>query len=177
MDDAVGEAFDKTAKILGLGYPGGPALSKLAKEGNPEKFRFPRPMIDKPNLDFSFSGLKTFARNTFHDNSDNKADIATAFEIAAVDILKIKCLKALQENNRQSLVISGGVSANDRLRSELDVMGINEGIDVFYPKQEFCTDNGAMIALVASIKFNQEDVCNNFEISIKPRWSLEELNV
>jgi len=177
LDDAVGEAFDKTAKILGLGYPGGPALSKLAKEGDPEKYRFPRPMIDKPNLDFSFSGLKTFARNTFHNNSDNKADIATAFEIAAVDILKIKCLRALLENNRKTLVISGGVSANERLRNELDIMGINEGIDVFYPKQEFCTDNGAMIALVASIKFNQKDLCNNFEISIKPRWSLEELNV
>ena len=177
LDDAVGEAFDKTAKILGLGYPGGPALSKLAKEGDPEKYRFPRPMIDKPNLDFSFSGLKTFARNTYYDNSDNKADIAIAFEIAAVDIIKIKCLKALQENNRQTLVISGGVSANDRLRCELDIMGIKERINVFYPEQEFCTDNGAMIALVASIKFNQEDVCNNFEISIKPRWSLEELNV
>jgi len=177
LDDAVGEAFDKTAKILGLGYPGGPALSKLAKEGDSEKFRFPRPMIDKPNLDFSFSGLKTFARNTFHNNPDNKANIAVAFEIAAVDILKIKCLTALLENNRKTLVISGGVSANDRLRNELDIMGINEGIDVFYPEQEFCTDNGAMIALVASMKFNQEDICNNFEISIKPRWSLEELNV
>jgi len=177
LDDAVGEAFDKTAKILGLSYPGGPALSMLAKEGDPRKFRFPRPMIDKPNLDFSFSGLKTFARNTYMDNLDNKSDIAKAFEMAAVDILKVKCLKALLKNNRKTLVVSGGVSANESLRDELDIMGINERINVFYPRQEFCTDNGAMIALVASIKFNQEDVNNNFEISIKPRWSLEDLNV
>jgi len=177
LDDAVGEAFDKTAKILGLGYPGGPALSKLAKEGNPDKFRFPRPMIDKPSLDFSFSGLKTYAKNTFHTNTDNKADIAKAFEMAAVDILKAKCLKALLENNRETLVVSGGVSANDSLRNELDIMGINEGINVFYPEQEFCTDNGAMIALVASIKSNKFYVSNNLEISIKPRWSLEDLKI
>ena len=177
LDDAVGEAFDKTAKILGLGYPGGPALSKLAKEGNPDTFRFPRPMIDKPSLDFSFSGLKTFAKNTFHTNTDNKADIAKAFEMAAVDILKAKCLKALLENNRETLVVSGGVSANDSLRNELDIMGLNEGINVFYPEQEFCTDNGAMIALVASIKSNKFYVSNNLEISIKPRWSLEDLKI
>jgi len=176
LDDAVGEAFDKTAKILGLGYPGGPALSKLAKEGSSKAYSFPRPMIDKPNLDFSFSGLKTFARNTFLAHSDNKADIAKAFEMAAVDILKVKSLKALLENNRKTFVVSGGVSANESLRNEFDLMGINTGINVFYPEQEFCTDNGAMIALVASIKLNQEDVRNNFEISIKPRWSLEELN-
>ncbi len=176
LDDAVGEAFDKTAKILGLGYPGGPALAKLAKEGSSETYSFPRPMINKPNLDFSFSGLKTFARNTFLDNSDKKADIAKAFELAAVDILKIKCQKALEKTGRKSLVISGGVSANLSLREELDKMGEYSGVKIFYPKHEFCTDNGAMIALAASIRLSHGQLDNHYEINIKPRWNLETLS-
>jgi len=176
LDDAVGEAFDKTAKILGLGYPGGPALSKLAKTGKPDIFSFPRPMIDKPNLDFSFSGLKTFARNTYLNNLDKKADIAKAFEIAAVETLKVRCLQALQKKNRKTLVVSGGVSANSSLRHELDIMGINDGVEIFYPHQEFCTDNGAMIALVANIRSYKKDLSRDFEIIIKPRWNLEDLH-
>ena len=133
-------------------------------------------MIDRPNLDFSFSGLKTFARNTFLDNSDKKADIAKAFELAAVDILKIKCQKALEKTGRKSLVISGGVSANLSLREELDKMGEYSGVKIFYPKHEFCTDNGAMIALAASLRFESGFMENSREIHIKPRWNIEELD-
>jgi len=172
LDDAVGEAFDKTAKILGLGYPGGPALSKLAEKGNPEKFFFPRPMIKKPNLNFSFSGLKTFARNTYLKNLDYKADIAKAFELAVVEILKIKCQKAIKETNRKSLVVSGGVSANQSLRVEFDKMGKASNINIFFPRHEFCTDNGAMIALLANIKLLEGLGNNGYEISIKPKWEI-----
>ena len=175
LDDAVGEAFDKTAKILGLGYPGGAALSKLAEKGDPKIFNFPRPMISKPNLDFSFSGLKTFAKNTFFDNPGKKADIAKAFESAAVEVLKSKSEKALIEHNRNSLVISGGVSANQHLRHQLDSMGEKLGVKILYPSLEFCTDNGAMIALVANKRFQEVRATTDHEILIKPRWSLEDL--
>ncbi|MBC8494062.1 MAG: tRNA (adenosine(37)-N6)-threonylcarbamoyltransferase complex transferase subunit TsaD [Candidatus Thioglobus sp.] len=175
LDDAVGEAFDKTAKILGLGYPGGPALAKLAKAGDQAAFTFPRPMIDRPGLDFSFSGLKTFARNTVAKYPEQKADIAKAFEVAATSTLMIKCRRALEQTNRDTLVVAGGVSANLALRQELDAMGLKLGAQVFYPRQEFCTDNGAMIALAGHLRLSKGQLSSEGEISIRPRWSLEEL--
>lgn len=175
LDDAVGEAFDKTAKILGLGYPGGPALAQLAQQGSPDAFKFPRPMIDRPGLDFSFSGLKTFARNTFAKHPDQKADIAKAFEVAATSTLMIKCRRALEQTKRTTLVVAGGVSANLSLRQELDAMGLKHGAQVFYPRQEFCTDNGAMIALAGHFRLSKGQSTASGEIAIQPRWSLEEL--
>lgn len=177
LDDAVGEAFDKTAKILGLGYPGGPALAKLAQQGDADAFKFPRPMIDRPGLDFSFSGLKTFARNTFVKYPEQKADIAKAFEVAATSTLMIKCRRALEQTNRTTLVVAGGVSANLALRQELDAMGLKQGVQVFYPRQEFCTDNGAMIALAGHFRLSKGQASANGEIAIQPRWSLEDLEV
>lgn len=175
LDDAVGEAFDKTAKILGLGYPGGPALAQLAKQGGADVFKFPRPMTDRPGLDFSFSGLKTFARNTFSKNPEKKADIAKAFEVAATSTLMIKCRRALEQTCRTTLVVAGGVSANLSLRQELDAMGVKQGVQVFYPRQEFCTDNGAMIALAGHFRLSQGQKTVGGEIAIQPRWSLEDL--
>lgn len=175
LDDAVGEAFDKTAKILGLGYPGGPALAQLAQQGSPDAFKFPRPMIDRPGLDFSFSGLKTFARNTFTKHPDQKADIAKAFEVAATSTLMIKCRRALEQTKRTTLVVAGGVSANLSLRQELDAMGLKQGVQVFYPRQEFCTDNGAMIALAGHFRLSKGQSTTSGEITIQPRWSLEDL--
>jgi N6-L-threonylcarbamoyladenine synthase len=175
LDDAVGEAFDKTAKILGLGYPGGPALAKLALQGKEGAFKFPRPMIDRPGLDFSFSGLKTFARNTFAKYPTQKADIAKAFEVASVSTLMIKCRRALEQTGKKTLVVAGGVSANLFLRQELNIMAKKLGVKTFYPRQEFCTDNGAMIALVGHLRLSKGQVSLGGEIKIKPRWSLEEL--
>jgi len=177
LDDAVGEAFDKTAKILGLGYPGGPALAALAEEGDETQFKFPRPMTNRPGLDFSFSGLKTFARNTFAKHPEQKADIAKAFEVAATQTLMIKCRRAIEQTHYSTLVVAGGVSANQSLRQVLDKMGKKLGAEVFYPRQEFCTDNGAMIALAGHLRLTQGQVSAGNEITIKPRWSLEELEV
>jgi len=175
LDDAVGEAFDKTAKILGLGYPGGPALAALAEQGDETQFKFPRPMTDRPGLDFSFSGLKTFARNTFAKHPEQKADIAKAFEVAATQTLMIKCRRALEQTHYSTLVVAGGVSANQSLRQVLDAMGKKLDVEVFYPRQEFCTDNGAMIALAGHLRLVKGQVSAGNEITIKPRWSLEEL--
>jgi N6-L-threonylcarbamoyladenine synthase len=175
LDDAVGEAFDKTAKILDLGYPGGPALAQLAQQGSPDAFKFPRPMIDRPGLDFSFSGLKTFARNTFAKHPNQKADIAKAFEVAATSTLMIKCRRALEQTKRTTLVVAGGVSANLSLRQELDAMGLKHGAQVYYPRQEFCTDNGAMIALAGHFRLSKGQSTTSGEIAIQPRWSLEDL--
>ena len=177
LDDAVGEAFDKTAKILGLGYPGGPALAALAEEGDETQFKFPRPMTNRPGLDFSFSGLKTFARNTFAKHPEQKADIAKAFEVAATQTLMIKRRRAIEQTHYSTLVVAGGVSANQSLRQVLDKMGKKLGAEVFYPRQEFCTDNGAMIALAGHLRLTQGQVSAGNEITIKPRWSLEELEV
>ncbi len=153
VDDAAGEAFDKTAKILGLPYPGGPELARLAERGDPGRFRFPRPMTDRPGLDFSFSGLKTFALNTLHtefagaeDQEQTRADIARAFEEAVVDTLVIKCRRALQETGRERLILAGGVSANRRLRERMDQAITDLGGRTYYPRPALCTDNGAMIA-------------------------------
>jgi N6-L-threonylcarbamoyladenine synthase len=153
LDDAAGEAFDKTAKILELPYPGGPALAVLAEEGDPERYRFPRPMTDRPGLDFSFSGLKTFTLNCLrkelesrNDPKQTRADIARAFEEAVVDTLVIKCRRAVRQTGCPRLVLAGGVSANRRLRERMDRVLAKEGARTFYPRPAFCTDNGAMIA-------------------------------
>ena len=177
LDDAAGEAFDKTAKMLGLAYPGGPAVAKLAEKGEVGKYKFPRPMTDRPGLDFSFSGLKTFTLNTLH-NSDKseqtKADIACAFEVAVVETLSIKCRRALQQTNSTRLVIAGGVSANLKLRQRLEQMVKKENAQVYYPRLEFCTDNGAMIAFAGCQRLvaGQHE---SLEFSAKPRWDLESL--
>lgn len=177
LDDAAGEAFDKTAKMLGLSYPGGPAVAKLAEKGEVGKYTFPRPMCDRPGLDFSFSGLKTFTLNTLHksDKSEQtKADIACAFETAVVETLAIKCRRALQQTESNRLVIAGGVSANIRLRGRLEEIVKKEGAKVFYPRLEFCTDNGAMIAFAGCQRLlsGQHE---NLEFHAKPRWDLESL--
>ena len=175
LDDAVGEAFDKTAKILGLGYPGGPALALLATKGVEGRFDFPRPMIDRPGLDFSFSGLKTFARNTFINFPKEKANIAKAFEVAAIDTLMIKCRRALEQTGFSTLVVAGGVSANLALRQTLNDMTKRLNINVHYPAPEFCTDNGAMIALAGHYRLLSGQRNVHYEILVKPRWNLEEL--
>ncbi len=177
LDDAAGEAFDKTAKLLGLSYPGGPALARLACAGDPERFSFPRPMTNRPGLDFSFSGLKTFAINTLKaegDDEQTRADIALAFERAVVETLVIKCRRALEQTGLQRLVVAGGVGANARLRSALLGLADAKGARVYYPRPELCTDNGAMIAYAGC----QRLLAGEREPPIfraKARWSLEEL--
>lgn len=177
IDDAAGEAFDKTAKLLNLGYPGGPALAQLATSGNPERFRFPRPMTNRPGLDFSFSGLKTYAINTWHNNQQDgqlRADIARAFEDAVVDTLAIKCKRALAQTGYRQLVVAGGVGANAQLRSRLKQLCSTLGAGVFYPRLEFCTDNGAMIAMAGMIRL-QAGQQQGLAIEAKARWSLQDL--
>ncbi|MDH5394349.1 MAG: tRNA (adenosine(37)-N6)-threonylcarbamoyltransferase complex transferase subunit TsaD, partial [Gammaproteobacteria bacterium] len=177
LDDAAGEAFDKTAKMLDLGYPGGPILAKLAEQGRQGIYKFPRPMIDRPGLEFSFSGLKTFALNTMQksDGSEqSKADIALAFEEAVVDTLMIKSRRALRETGINRLVIAGGVGANQRLRRELAAMAKKEGGEVFYPRVEFCTDNGAMIAYAGCLRL-QAGQTEDIKINVRARWPMEEL--
>ncbi|MCW9023340.1 MAG: tRNA (adenosine(37)-N6)-threonylcarbamoyltransferase complex transferase subunit TsaD [Gammaproteobacteria bacterium] len=178
LDDAAGEAFDKAAKMMGLGYPGGPAISKLAEKGQAGRFKFPRPMCDRPGLDFSFSGLKTFTLNTLHDSAGDeqtKADIALAFEQAVADTLAIKCRRALEQTGSHRLVVAGGVSANQRLRQKLDAMCKKEGAEVYYPRLEFCTDNGAMIAFAGCQRLvaGQQEALS---FGATPRWALEELD-
>lgn len=181
LDDAAGEAFDKTAKLLGLGYPGGPKVSNLALQGKTDRFKFPRPMVDRPGLDMSFSGLKTFTLNTWQkaeqtgDNHDQtKADICRAFELAVADTLAIKCKRALEQESLNRLVVSGGVSANREIRAKLDAMMAKRKGETFYPRLEFCTDNGAMIAYAGHqrLKAGQN---NDLNFACRPRWSLEEL--
>ena len=177
IDDAAGEAFDKTAKLLGLDYPGGPMLSKMAQQGVEKRFVFPRPMTDRPGLDFSFSGLKTFAANTIRDNDDSdqtRADIARAFEDAVVDTLAIKCRRALDESGFKRLVIAGGVSANRTLRSKLAEMMQKRGGEVFYARPEFCTDNGAMIAYAGMVRLKGGTYAG-LNVTVRPRWPLAEL--
>ncbi len=177
LDDAVGEAFDKTAKMLGLDYPGGPALENLAKKGKPGCYKFPRPMTDRRGLDFSFSGLKTFAMNTWAQTAktpQDKADIAFAFEEAIVDTLVIKCRRALRETGMETLVVAGGVSANKSIQEGLKRMAVEEKREVYFPRQAFCTDNGAMIAYAGYLRLSaaQEDP---LPVTARPRWSLESL--
>ena len=177
IDDAAGEAFDKTAKLLGLGYPGGPALAKLAQQGDSTRFHFPRPMTNRPGLDFSFSGLKTFAINTLQNHPSDeqtRADIACAFEDAVVDTLAIKCKRALAQTRYGQLVVAGGVGANEKLRQRLKELTANLGAQAFYPRLEFCTDNGAMIAMAGAIRL-QANQRQGLAIDAKARWSLQDL--
>ena len=177
IDDAAGEAFDKTAKLLGLDYPGGPMLSKMAAQGTEGRFVFPRPMTDRPGLDFSFSGLKTFAANTIRNHGDaepTRADIARAFEDAVVDTLMIKCRRALEQTGFKRLVMAGGVSANRTLRAKLAEMMQKRGGEVFYARPEFCTDNGAMIAYAGMVRL-QTGAKAELGVTVRPRWPLAEL--
>ena len=177
VDDAAGEAFDKTAKLLNLPYPGGPELASLAEQGNSECFHFPRPMTKDPGLDFSFSGLKTAALNTIQredQDHQTRCDIARCFEDAVVDTLMIKVRRGIELTKLPRLVIAGGVSANQTLRKRLNELGKEIGIDVFFPRHEFCTDNGAMIAYAGCLRL-MEGEQDNLGIAVHPRWSLEDL--
>ena len=177
VDDAAGEAFDKTAKLLGLPYPGGPLLSKLAEQGESGRFHFPRPMADSPNLDFSFSGLKTFAANTIREAGDteqDRADIARAFEEAVTAILALKAGKALKQTRYKRLVVAGGVSANRSIRNGLAALMESLGGEVFYPRPEFCTDNGAMIAYAGMFRFKLGQRAD-LAVTVRPRWPLDTL--
>ncbi|OYV44487.1 MAG: hypothetical protein B7X10_06145 [Burkholderiales bacterium 21-58-4] len=171
LDDAAGEAFDKTAKLLGLGYPGGAALSRLAEKGDPARFHLPRPMLKSPDLDFSFSGLKTAALTLVRkqdDDGQTKADIARAFQDAIVEVLVVKSLKAVRKCGLKRLVVAGGVSANSELRRRLTA----SGIDVYYPDLQYCTDNGAMIALAGAMRFMAGAVPEK-GFDVRARWDLE----
>ena len=182
IDDAAGEAFDKTAKLLGLDYPGGAALARLAEQGTPQRFVFPRPMTDRPGLDFSFSGLKTFAANSINQaikeegelSEQTKADIAHAFQLAVVETLAIKCKRALKETGLKRLVIAGGVSANLQLRQSLTKLMEQLNGEVFYPQPQFCTDNGAMIAYAGFLRLKQGEKAD-LAIDVKPRWEICQL--
>lgn len=177
LDDAAGEAFDKTAKLLDLGYPGGPALAKLAQHGDADRFRFPRPMTDRPGLEFSFSGLKTHTRNLWlkgDQDEQTKADIAAGFQQAVVDTLIIKCRRAMQQTRAGQLIVAGGVGANIALREGLQQAGKKYGWKVSYPRLEFCTDNGAMIAF-AGYKRLAAGEHTGTEIKSFARWPLDQL--
>ena len=177
IDDAAGEAFDKTAKILGLPYPGGPAISALADKGISGRFKFPRPMTDRPGLDFSFSGLKTFALNTINsENMDEqtRADVAYAFVDAIVDTFVIKCKRAIDETGIKQLVVAGGVSANKQLQKALINMFDEVGGQVFFPRDEYCTDNGAMVAYSGYLRIKKGQ-CDTLSFIAKPRWPLEDI--
>ena len=176
-DDAAGEAFDKTAKLLGLPYPGGPELARLAERGTPGVFSFPRPMLDRPGLEFSFSGLKTAVVHALRGREVTdtvRADVAQAVQLSIVETLTAKALRALEETGLDTLVVSGGVSANRRLRSRLVEAARREGARVYYPRIEFCTDNAAMIAVagLARLKAGQHD---GLDIQARARWPLESL--
>lgn len=177
LDDAAGEAFDKTAKLMGLPYPGGPALAKLAESGRPGEYKFSRPMTDRPGLDFSFSGLKTqvlLAWRASDQSESTRTDIARGFEDAIVETLTIKCRRALAATGFKRLVVAGGVGANKRLRATLAEAGMSEGFLTYFPRLEFCTDNGAMIALAGALRLAAGQV-QGPEIVVKPRWNLESL--
>jgi N6-L-threonylcarbamoyladenine synthase len=176
LDDAAGEAFDKVAKLLGLPYPGGPELAKLAEQGVPGRFKFPRPMTDRPGLDFSFSGLKTAvltARKRASDDAQTRADLARAFEDAVVDTLVIKCERALTETGHRRLVVAGGVGANKSLRARLMQRVTELGGEVFYPRLEFCTDNGAMIAYAGYVRLSHAAAAEQHVVTA--RWPLDSL--
>lgn len=181
VDDAAGEAFDKVAKMMGLGYPGGPRIAALAEKGRGGRFRFPRPMTDRPGLDMSFSGLKTFTLNTINDlggsdalSDQDRADISLAFQDAAVDTLVIKCRRAMEQTGAERLVVAGGVSANRSLRERLDAAMAKRGVRVFYPALAYCTDNGAMIAYAGALRLAAGER-SGLPIAVRPRWPLAEL--
>ena len=186
LDDAAGEAFDKAAKMMGLPYPGGPSIAAMAEQGNPARFTFPRPMVDRPGLDFSFSGLKTYTLNTVADqkraagipstellDETTKADIAYAFQEAVAQTLMIKCRRALEQTGMTRLVLAGGVAANKRLRALMAEMVAKQSAQLFYPRPEFCTDNGAMIAHVGALRLAKGERASG--IQVRPRIALDEL--
>lgn len=180
LDDAAGEAFDKTAKLLGLGYPGGPALAKLAESGTPGRYKLPRPMLNSGDLSFSFSGLKTAVLTAARERelSDaDKADLAAEFQEAVTEVLAAKAVQACKQNKLKSLVVAGGVGANRRLRQRLDAALGKIGARVFYPELELCTDNGAMIAFCGAQRLLQgeQPVRRDGAFAIRPRWPLHEL--
>ncbi|HEU0307191.1 MAG TPA: tRNA (adenosine(37)-N6)-threonylcarbamoyltransferase complex transferase subunit TsaD [Lysobacter sp.] len=177
LDDAAGEAFDKTAKMMDLPYPGGPQLAALAEEGRPGRYRFARPMTDRPGLDFSFSGLKTQVLLAWRDSDhgpQTRADIARAFEDAVVDTLAIKCERALDATGFDTLVIAGGVGANKRLRARLQAMAEQRGGRVSFPRPMFCTDNGAMIAFAGALRL-QAGQHGDASVRVTPRWDMASL--
>ncbi|MCP1316319.1 tRNA (adenosine(37)-N6)-threonylcarbamoyltransferase complex transferase subunit TsaD [Halomonas sp. 707B3] len=182
VDDAAGEAFDKAAKMLGLAYPGGPLVAKLAEQGDPKRFRFPRPMTDRPGLDFSFSGLKTHTLTAIRQleaagelDEQAKADVARAFEEAVVDTLVIKCRRALDQTGLKRIVMAGGVSANTRLRKRLALETQKRQAHAYYPRGRFCTDNGAMIAYVGAQRLAAGERDDNGVMQATPRWPLDTL--
>ena len=182
LDDAAGEAFDKSAKLLGLGYPGGPAISRLAEHGDPSVYALPRPMLHSKNLDFSFSGLKTAVLKLVKNhpgelNENDKANIARSFVEAIVDVLVAKCQTALKETKLKRLVIAGGVGANAQLRAALNSAASKKHFQVFYPELELCTDNGAMIAFAGALRLqrNPNAASYDYGFTVKPRWPLHEL--
>jgi N6-L-threonylcarbamoyladenine synthase len=177
LDDAAGEAFDKTAKLMGLPYPGGPQLAKLAEGGTPGKYRFSRPMTDRPGLDFSFSGLKTQVLLAWRDSDQSdatRADIARGFEDAVVDTLAIKCERALDAAGCDTLVVAGGVGANRRLREKLAAMATRRGGRVCFPRPALCTDNGAMIAFAGALRL-QAGQHEDAAVHVVPRWDMASL--
>ena len=184
IDDAAGEAFDKSAKLMGLGYPGGPALSKLAEQGDPAAFKLPRPLLHSGNLDFSFAGLKTAvmmqAKKLGDDFELRKADLAASTEAAIVDVLLKKSLTALRETGLKRLVVAGGVGANRHLREQLNTVCRRQGVRVHYPELHLCTDNGAMIAMAAAMRLQSGEgglaqAQPRYSFDVKPRWPLADL--
>jgi N6-L-threonylcarbamoyladenine synthase len=183
LDDAAGEAFDKTAKLLGLGYPGGPAVAKIAALGKPERFKLPRPLLHSGDLNFSFSGLKTAVLTLVNNHKNEhgevdaqtKADVAYEFQEAVTDILSIKCMSALRETGFDNLIVSGGVGANKRLREKLNAATKRKLCKVHYPRLEFCTDNGAMIAFAGAMRMHNAQETNH-SFTVRPRWDLAELH-
>ncbi|BBE52167.1 tRNA N6-adenosine threonylcarbamoyltransferase [Ferriphaselus amnicola] len=179
LDDAAGEAFDKSAKLLGLSYPGGPELANLAALGMPGRFKLPRPMLHSGDLEFSFSGLKTavLTLTKQHElDEQTRADIAHAAQAAIVEVLVSKALFALKQTGLKQLVIAGGVGANQLLRSQLNAAATRKGIQVFYPALEFCTDNGAMIAFAGALRLRQQEPQVGYAFDIKPRWDLQQIS-
>ena len=180
LDDAAGEAFDKTAKLLGLPYPGGPVLAELAEQGQPDAIKFPRPMLHSGDLDFSFSGLKTAVLTKVREigklDDQQRADIARGFQDAIVEVLIKKSMRAVKESGLKQLVVAGGVGANRELRRQLGVLADKARIAVFYPEFEFCTDNGAMIALAGALRFQAGmSIKPAGAFAVRPRWPLADL--
>jgi N6-L-threonylcarbamoyladenine synthase len=179
LDDAAGEAFDKSAKLLGLGYPGGAILSALAQRGTPGRFKLPRPMLHSGDLDFSFSGLKTAVLTLTQQHEldeQTKADIAHATQSAIVEVLVHKALAALKQTGLKQLVVAGGVGANQQLRAQLDQAAHKRGYHVFYPDLQFCTDNGAMIAFAGALRLQRQEAQRDYRFDVKPRWDLQQIN-
>jgi N6-L-threonylcarbamoyladenine synthase len=183
LDDAAGEAFDKSAKLLGLDYPGGPAISKLAELGDSSVHQFPRPMLHSKDFNFSFSGLKTAVLTAVkkypHElSAEDKANVARGFVDALVDVLTVKCLNALKHTGLKRLVIAGGVGANSQLRASLNAAAVKKRFQVFYPELEFCTDNGAMIAFAGAMRLqvNPALATREYGFNVRPRWPLNEIN-